>query len=62
MVKPRERRAKVEPMSWSAEVESRAQRLKVKQKDQHSRAELETSKPKVDPTSWPEPLKEEPRG
>lgn len=40
MVELRERRAKVEPMGRRGEGESRAQRLEVKPRDQHTRVEL----------------------
>lgn len=40
----------------------RARRPKVELGKQHTKAELETGKPKGDPRSWTEPLKEIPRG
>lgn len=47
----RELGAKVEVMGRLPEVESRAQRPKVQPGDQLTKAELETEKPKADPSS-----------
>lgn len=55
----REYGAKMEPMGREAVVESRAQTPKVELGNQHTKAELETWKPKVDQSRWEESAKEE---